>query len=145
MADIRLLITVAAPPDKVYLLVSTAAGFAQWWAEDSVEVEPRDGRISLGFFDRATIYRLRPDIARPDGEARFVCETGGEWEDTTIGFRLEAAGAGTRIWFTHLGWRDATEYFLSCTTTWGELMFRLKAAAQGTPRGPLFSRAGMNG
>jgi hypothetical protein len=40
--------------------------------------------------------------------------------------------------FTHGGWRSETDYFLNCNTTWGELMYRLKAAAEGKPRGPLF-------
>jgi hypothetical protein len=31
-----------------------------------------------------------------------------------------------------------TEYFTSCNTTWGDLMFRLKSAAEGKSRGPLF-------
>jgi hypothetical protein len=30
------------------------------------------------------------------------------------------------------------DYFSSCNTTWAELMFRLKAAAEGKLRGPLF-------
>jgi hypothetical protein len=30
-----------------------------------------------------------------------------------------------------------------CTTTWGELMYRLKAAAEGKKPEPLFSKNGM--
>jgi hypothetical protein len=33
------------------------------------------------------------------------------------------------------------DYFTSCNTTSGELIFRLKAAAEGKPRGPLFLAA----
>jgi hypothetical protein len=44
--------------------------------------------------------------------------------------------------FTHGGWRDATDYFTRCNTTWGELMYRLKAVAEGKAPGPLFSREG---
>ena len=40
--------------------------------------------------------------------------------------------------FTHAEWQAETDYFVSCTTVWGELMFRLKAVAEGKPRGPLF-------
>jgi hypothetical protein len=29
------------------------------------------------------------------------------------------------------GWRSESEYFTSCITTWGELMFHLKSAAEG--------------
>lgn len=45
--------------------------------------------------------------------------------------------------FAHADWKAETDYFASCNTTWGELMYRLKAAAEGkTPR-PLFSMVGM--
>ena len=45
--------------------------------------------------------------------------------------------------FTHAGWRAEYDYFLSCNTTWGELMFRLKSAAEGKSCGPLFRAADM--
>jgi len=34
-------------------------------------------------------------------------------------------------------------YFISCNTTWGELMYRLKAAAEGKTVAPLFSATGL--
>jgi len=45
--------------------------------------------------------------------------------------------------FTHAGWERATDYCTSCNTTWGELMFRLKVAAEGETPSPLFWRGGM--
>jgi hypothetical protein len=67
-----------------------------------------------------------------------LCETGAEWAGTRLLFHLVAASNGTLLRFTHAGWSSETDYFVNCTTTWGELMFRLKAAAEGKPRGPLF-------
>jgi hypothetical protein len=49
----------------------------------------------------------------------------------------------TLLRFSHLDWRAETDYFVACTTTWGHLMFRLKAAAEGKTPGPLFSATGM--
>ena len=40
-------------------------------------------------------------------------------------------------WFSHEGWAE-TEYFTNCNTAWGELMYRLKAVAEGKSIGPLF-------
>jgi len=37
----------------------------------------------------------------------------------------------------------ATDYFTSRKTTWGDLMFRLKAAGEGRGTGPLFLRGGL--
>jgi hypothetical protein len=56
-------------------------------------------------------------------------------------FLLEARPSGTLLRFTHAGWQAETDYFTSCNTAWGELMFRLKAAAEGKPRGLLFLAA----
>jgi hypothetical protein len=135
MADIRHCIQIAAPYGVVYPLVSTARGLAQWWAADITEA---DGAVELGSFNKTTVYRFRPQVDGPHGAFEWMCETGDEWSGTRLLFRLEDAGGGTRMRFTHAGWRSETDYFVSCTTTWGELMYRLKAAAEGKSRGPLF-------
>ena len=135
MADIRHSIQIAVKPDTIYPLVATAQGLAQWWAADITE---SGGAFELGFFNRSTVYRLRRKVDQPPTQAEWVCETGQEWSGTRIIFSLEAHGSGTVLHFTHGGWGSETDYFVSCNTTWGELMFRLKAAAEGKSRGPLF-------
>ena len=135
MADIRHSLQIAASPEAVYPLVATAEGLAQWWAADITEF---DGAVELGFFNRATVYRLKPIVEIPSSRLEWLCETGQEWCGTRLLFHLTAAGNGTLLQFTHGEWQAETDYFVSCTTVWGELMFRLKAAAEGKPRGPLF-------
>jgi len=140
MADILHSIQTSASPEAVLPLVSTAAGLARWWAADVTE---RDGAVELGFFQRQTVYRLRPQ-GRPSAQrTEWLCETGEEWSGTRLVFALEARASGTLVRFTHAGWKSQTDYFVSCTTVWGELMFRLKAEAEGKGRGPLFTRDGM--
>jgi hypothetical protein len=92
----------------------------------------------LGFFNRTTVYRLRLIENRPAAHAEWVCETGDEWNGTHISFAFEDSKTATLLCFTHGGWRSDTEYFVACNTTWGELMYRLKAACEGKSRGPLF-------
>jgi uncharacterized protein YndB with AHSA1/START domain len=140
MADIRHAIQIAAPPAKVFPLASTAQGWSQWWAAD---VQEGDGSIELGFFKRTTLYRLKARLNEPPTRSEWLCETGAEWSGTRLIFQLEATAGGTLLRFTHAGWLSETDYFVNCTTTWGELMFRLKAAAEGKPRGPLFLRDGL--
>ncbi len=141
MPDIRHCIQIAAKPETIYPLVATARGFGQWWAADITEGA---GAVELGFFNRTTIYRLRLKIDKPPNQAEWVCETGEEWSSTHIDFRLEGRGAGAVLKFTHGGWQSETDYFVSCNTTWGELMFRLKAAAEGKSHAPLFLAADMS-
>jgi hypothetical protein len=49
----------------------------------------------------------------------------------------------TVLRFKHMYWAAETDYFVSCNTTWGELMFRLKAAAEGKGIDPLFKKNGL--
>jgi predicted ester cyclase/quinol monooxygenase YgiN len=140
VGEIKHSIQIAATPEQIYPLVATAKGFGQWWATDITEPA---GVVDLAFFNRATVYRLRPIAAQPPTQAEWICETGDEWSGTRIAFELEAVKSGTVLRFKHAGWRAEGNYFVSCNTTWGELMFRLKDAAEGKARGPLFSREGM--
>jgi uncharacterized protein YndB with AHSA1/START domain len=140
MSDIRHAIQIGATPEQAYPLIATAEGLRQWWAEDVTE---SDGAASLGFFNRTTIYRLRAGSLEPPVRAEWACESGEQWNGTRLVFELEARGGGTFLRFTHAEWREDTEYFYCCTTTWGALMFRLKAAAEGQGRGPLFATAGI--
>ena len=140
MPDIRHSLQISAAPDAIRPLVSTADGLARWWAED---VSERDGAVELGFFNRNTVYRLKAGDSQSDHQFEWQCESGREWAGTRIAFNLQAAGDGTLLRFTHAGWADETAYFTSCNTVWGELMFRLKAAAEGNPRGPLFLKASL--
>jgi hypothetical protein len=135
MPDIRHAIQISAAPAVVFPLASTAHGWSQWWAADVTEAA---GSIELGFFKRTTRYRLKPLLNDSPKRSEWLVETGAEWSGTKLIFILEAAGSGTNLRFTHAGWDSETDYFVNCTTTWGELMFRLKAAAEGKPRGPLF-------
>jgi hypothetical protein len=139
--DINHLIRIAAPIDHVLPLVSTGNGFAKWWAED-VETDP-GGVVRLGFFNRATTYALRRNGPVSETHVSWRCESGKEWSDTRIVFDLAMDKTEAVVRFTHGDWRDATDYFTSCNTTWGELMFRLKAAAEGKSPGPLFRRASL--
>ncbi len=135
--DIQHTITIEAPADQIYPLVARAKGFTSWWAED-VTVDPAGGAADLGFFGRATVYRLKALPVEPPHRVEWLCENGDQWAGTRLVFQLEPVANGTLLRFSHAGWRARTDYFVACNTTWGELMYRLKAAAEGKSRGPLF-------
>ena len=151
MAKIKLLIAIKAPAEKVFSLIANGAGFSQWWAADVCDI---GDEVTLWFFKRSSCYRLQRVrivapadagtlVAAPAGEVEWRCLNGQEWEGTRIIFDLAENRGMTLVRFTHADWKSETDYFTSCTTTWGELMFRLKAAAEGKGRGPLFSATDM--
>jgi len=140
MADILHSVQTSASPEDIIPLVSSAAGFKRWWATDIIE---RDGAVELGFFNRQTLYRLKLQGCASLERTEWLCDTGAEWKGTRLVFQMERRPAGTLLRFAHAGWESPTDYFVACTTTWGELMYRLKAEAEGIPRGPLFTKDGM--
>ena len=142
MPDIRHAILIDAPLERVHALVSTGPGFAQWWAADVTE-NSSAGAVELGFFKRSTIYRLEPVTLSAPTEATWLCQTGKEWTGTTISFKLSRIEDRTLVRFEHAHWQAETDYFISCNTTWGGLMFRLKTVAEGNAANPLFSFNGM--
>jgi uncharacterized protein YndB with AHSA1/START domain len=138
MPDIRQSIQIDAPAVKVYPLVNSGEGFSKWWAEDVV-LRP-DG-VDLGFFNRATVYSVHL-VRSALVETEWLCDSGQEWKGTRLRFHLNETKGQTQLRFMHAGWEADTDYFVSCTTTWGALMFRIKAAAEGKPSVALFSKTG---
>jgi hypothetical protein len=142
MPDIKHSIFIDVAPNDVHPLIASGRGFSQWWAADVTE-DNSTGIVELGFFNRATIYRLQPAGIVAPKKAEWLCETGKEWQGTKILFELTQNKNGSLLRFTHADWQAETDYFVSCNTTWGELMFRIKAAAEGKKPGPLFTRDGL--
>lgn len=151
MAQIKYQIVIEAKAAKVFPLVSTGGGFKQWWAADVTETHAAvskgtSGRVKtfveLGFFKRNTLYRLEQTrMVEPD-KAEWRSTTGKAWDGTRIVFALKEDRGKTTVRFAHADWKAETDYFVSCNPTWGELMFRLKAAAESKAPGPLFSMDG---
>jgi uncharacterized protein YndB with AHSA1/START domain len=143
MPDIKHLIEIAATPSAVYAALTTSAGLQSWWTADAEAETQAGGAAQFGFFQRTTVYRMRIDQLEPARRVAWTCETGAEWQGTSLVFSLEAKGAGTLLHFVHGNWQAESEYFLCCNTTWGELLYRLKAAVEGHGRGPLFTLDGL--
>jgi uncharacterized protein YndB with AHSA1/START domain len=141
MANIRHSVSIDAAPPRILPLISSADGFSQWWAADVSE--DASGSVKLSFFKGATVYILDPVRDTPPGEVAWTCQSGDEWKGTKLQFQLAFNGKHTVLKFTHGLWQAETDYFVSCNTTWGALMYRLKSAAEGSGKGPLFTPYGM--
>ena len=144
MPDIHHQIQIAAPAKTIFPLISSAEGFQRWWAEDARHAEGSSGMIDLGFFSRATAYRLRPQTFMAPKQTSWHCESGEEWAGTSISFVVGPGPEGSLLRFTHSGWHAETDYFTACNTTWGALLYRLRAAAEGHDPGPLFTKHGLS-
>ena len=142
MADIRHSISIDAPRERVFPLIASGSGFRRWWTADVIE-DYSTGIIEAVFFNRSTVYRLKPIHSSASWTTEWMCQTGQEWTDTRLSFELIETSGETQLRFTHAGWKAETNYFFACTKVWEELMVRLKAAAEGEGLGPRFSKDGL--
>jgi hypothetical protein len=142
MPDIKNMIQIDAAPEVAPPFVATSNGFTRWWAFDVTE-DKKTGDVELGFFNRATVYGLHADRITAPREAHRLCQSGKEGSGTRLLFDLTEQKGQTLLHFTHADWHAETDYLVMCATTWGELMYRLKAAAEGKKPEPLFSKNGI--
>ena len=137
MPEIQMQVGVAVAPRELFPLVAGATGFERWWTDD-VSVQS-DGAVLLGFLNRSTVYRLRPETMVMPVRSAWRAESGKEWNGTMIVFELAAGGPGTLVRLTHGGWQAETEYFRECTATWDALLTRLREVAESGATRPMFS------
>ncbi|HYM02909.1 MAG TPA: SRPBCC domain-containing protein [Stellaceae bacterium] len=137
MADIKHQIAIAAAPEKVYAALATAKGLSGWWTADSSADEAVGGKAEFGFDKRQAVYRMKIEKLAPGREVAWSCHGGPpEWIGTTLTWTLARDGDGTVLRFTHGGWKSVTDFCAMCNSTWGELMYRLKAFVEGSNPGP---------
>ncbi len=139
MADIKHSISIDAPRERVFPLIASGSGFARWWTADVTEDYPT-GIIEVAFFNHATVYRLKPIRSSTSWTTEWMCQTGQEWTGTRLLFELTETSGTTQLRVRHSGWKAETDYFVSCTKVWEEMMLQFKAAAEGNGLGPLFSK-----
>jgi hypothetical protein len=125
MATIRHSISIDASPDRIFPLVSSGHGFSQWWVADVSDDIARN-IVSLGFFNRATVYDLRPVRIIPPTVAEWACQSGEEWNAVLLFDLPPQKKPRAAAVFSHgLTGRDG---LLCCLHDYlGRLMFRLKA------------------
>lgn len=144
MADILQRIAIAATPEKILPLISTTDGFRAWWTAD-VDAKPEKGNVNrFRFHGGAVEFPFRVDEISPS-RVSWTCVEGPkvppEWLGTRVAFDLlPAASGGVDLRFAHTNWREADGNYAMCNTTWGDLMHRLRDAAEGNGRGPYFER-----
>lgn len=137
MPDLRHIVAISAPPETVYAMVATQAGMRSWWTADTEMEERVGGSAAFGFDRRTVIFRMT--VATLDPPCRVVLRCHGdqpEWSGTTLSFDVSKDEEGASLIFVHGGWRELTDFCSSCNAMWGNLIYRLKDAAEGNGRGP---------
>src|SRR5580692_8199996 len=137
----------ALDPDRCGAPASASSCRFRGWFFALVDLR-RDGRqdhwnYRARFFQSCDGVWPSPHPNRGAAASALALPSGKEWSGTRLLFDLAEQKGQTLLRFTHADWQAETDYFIACTTTWGELMFRIKAVAEGKAPGPLFSKTGM--
>jgi uncharacterized protein YndB with AHSA1/START domain len=136
MSEIRHLITIEAPPQKVYAALATQAGLRSWWTADTIADEKAGGKAEFGFDRRGMTFRMTIVTLDPDRKVVWHCHGDNpEWAGTILTWTIEPVDAGSRLRFTQ-AWKSMTDTVALCNSTWGELMYRIKGAVEGKNPGP---------
>jgi uncharacterized protein YndB with AHSA1/START domain len=140
VADMHHYIFTSAPASEVHRLITTQDGLKAWWTVDT-EATPELGSVArFGFDRRTTMFAMRIEELEPE-HLKWTCIEGPEeWKGTELTFDLDPDPDGTGIIFTHAKWQSIEGMFAMCNTTWGELMHRLRDAAEGKKPGPHFKK-----
>ena len=137
MPDLLHQISINAAPQAVYAALATQAGLSAWWTADTYAEEKVGSTAKFGFNKRDAVYRMMIKALDPGRQVVWSCEGDNpEWAGTTLTWTIVPDGGGCALRFTHGGWKSASEMFAICNSTWGELMYRLRAFVEGRNPGP---------
>ena len=137
MPDLKHQIPINAAKEKIYALIATEDGMRSWWTADTTMEEKVGGKAEFGFDGRQMIFRMKIESLDPGRLVIMSCHGDHpEWNGTTLTWDIAREDDVVMLRFSHADWKAVTEFYALCNSTWGELMFRLKDAAEGKQPGP---------
>lgn len=128
MLDLIHSVPISASAKDVYDAIATQKGMQGWWTRDTTLDARAGGNADFGFVNRAVVFRMVIDFLEPGKAVQMSCSGDqSEWAGTRLEWQIESTPDGSVLNFAHRDWRAMTAYCASCNSTWGELMYRLKA------------------
>jgi len=134
-------ILIPLPVDQVWPAISSSAALAEWMFPN--DFEPRVGHHftfhvppnpEVGF--EGLVVRCEVLECSPPNRLVFSWSAGGPVENTTVSFRLEPDGGGTRIHFEHAGFDFTQPYgkqaFHGAEYGWTKMLGQLSTAITGS-------------
>ena len=127
MANIRHNLMINASTKKVYDAITSEQGLKGWWTNE-VTAKPEEGYInhfkfSDEYFNKMKILKLNAPV-----EVHWEGVDGDEeWVGTNLFFELNEKEEITLLRFSHLNWKNESEFFGFCSHHWGRYLDSLKS------------------
>lgn len=138
MDDILHRIGITAAPEEVDTALTTIAGLAGWWTEDTSGDPSAGGVIRFRFAGAPAPggFDMRVVETRPGELVLWEVVAGPEeWVGTQVRFDLGRQDGWTIVRFGHLGWPAPSEFMAHCSTKWATFLLSLKQLVEtGTGR-----------
>jgi uncharacterized protein YndB with AHSA1/START domain len=136
MTSIKNLFHITAPKEKVYKAISTIEGLSNWWTTETTGESKVGGIIQFHFGGQGPHMKVKELI--PNESVTWECVGGAEeWVGNTFTFKLDENEGKTRVRFEQAGYKEANDFYASCSFSWGRYMESLRQYCQ-TGKGQAF-------
>lgn len=136
MSEINHRVGIKASPAKIYGLLTTDAGLAQWWTNDVTGSGDVASVIAFRFNGGGPDFVVTELIPNQLVRWKHSGNTPADWMATDISFYLREQEGQTIVRFAHSGWQEVNDFLAHCSTKWAVFLLSLKDAAetgQGKP------------
>jgi uncharacterized protein YndB with AHSA1/START domain len=128
--SINHLFHIDSPQGDVFKALTTIDGLSKWWTQETSGKTSKGEIIKFRFGSHGGPDMKVSDII-PNESVTWECiDSPHGWVGHTLTFKLDRNDNKTRIRFTHDGWKDADDFYASCTFTWGRYMESLRQLCQ---------------
>ncbi len=130
MANIKHNLLIESPTQNVYDAITTEKGLSEWWTNDTI-AKPEVGFINQFKFGPAHYKKIK--VSQLNGKNKVIWELiegDEEWLDTKIVFQLDEKDGNTFLKFSHLKWKEETDYFGICNYHWAKFLISLKSLCE---------------
>ncbi|KAA1421343.1 polyketide cyclase [Nocardioides humilatus] len=144
-ATIERSLHIDAPPEVVFAVISDPAHVREWWADDAEFAEGEPGWLGFGDLEadgKRVSFQVADAVPHRLFSFRWTHEEGVKPTPTNsnlVVFELEPAGAGTRLVFSEVGFRErgwseakARDVHADHTNGWDHFLGRLADYAART-------------
>ncbi|MFT6927818.1 MAG: hypothetical protein ACJAZP_003463 [Psychromonas sp.] len=130
MNEITHRIGIKSSPEKIYELLTTDDGLSQWWTNDVSGAADVGSIIKFRFNGGGPDFKVTELIPNKLVHWKHSGNVPEAWMGTEILIKLNNEGEQTFVRFTHLNWKEPTDFMAHCSMKWAVFMLSLKDFAE---------------
>ena len=114
------------PQEEVFEKLITVEAIKAWWTEDTVGTDGPGGELTF-IFNGTPLCTMKVVDQTAPNRLEWECIKGyPDWVGTRVTYELSQNDGKTKVFFTHSGWAEQTEFFAQCNFSWGRYMVSLR-------------------